>query len=289
MTAAATQLQGPRLYKRGEVDYASIDAVNFSTLKFMQKSPLHYRFACDNPRPATGPMRLGTAAHTAVLEPVRFLSDYAVFEPEEGKKPRRGTAAWEAFAAANDGKELLKQPEFDAAMRMRDAVRSNVEAMRYLKRGDAEVTLVWQDKETGVWLKGRVDFLSLSVPDVIADLKTARDVSPWAFQSAYAKLQYHMQAAMYADGLEAITGRAAYHKCIAVESADPHDVVVYDVIGEPLELGRETYRDLLNKLVECRKNDEWPGTSAGAEVSLRLPAWAVPDESDDLADLGLEQ
>lgn len=287
MTAAASLIQEPRLYKRGEIDYASIDAVNFSTLKFMAKSPLHYRHALESPKAATTPMRLGTAAHTAVLEPARFITDYAVFEPEEGKAPRRGTKAWEAFAAANDGKELLKQPEFDAAMRMRDAVRGNVEAMRYLKRGDAEVTLVWQDKETGVWLKGRVDFISQSVADVIADLKTARDVSPWAFQSAYAKMQYHVQAAMYADALESITGRPTYHKCIAVESAEPHDVVVYDVIGEPLELGREVYRDLLTKLVECRKNDEWPGASAGAEVSLRLPAWATA-EPDDLSDLGLE-
>jgi hypothetical protein len=288
MTAAALNL-APGLYRRGTIDYASIDAVNFSTLKYMAKSPLHYRHALDNPKPSTTPMRLGTAAHTAVLEPSRFITDYAVFEPEEGKAPRRGTKAWEAFAAANDGKELLKQAEFEAAMRMRDAVRGNVEAMRYLKRGDAEVTLVWQDKETGLWLKGRVDFISSAVGDVIADLKTARDVSPWAFQSAYAKLQYHMQAAMYADALESITGRPAYHKCIAVESTEPHDVVVYDVIGEPLELGRELYRELLGKVIECRKNNEWPGTSAGAEVSLRLPAWAVPDEADDLADLGLEQ
>jgi exodeoxyribonuclease VIII len=288
MTATALKL-APGLFRRGTIDYASIDAVNFSTLKYMQKSPLHYRHALESPRTATTPMRLGTAAHTAVLEPARFITDYAVFEPEEGKAPRRGTKAWDTFAAANDGKELLKQPEFNAAMRIRDAVRGNVEAMRYLRKGDAEVTLVWQDKETGLWLKGRVDFISQSVPDVIADLKTARDVSPWAFQSAYAKMQYHMQAAMYADGLEAILGRPTYHKCIAVESAEPHDTVVYDVIGEPLELGREVYRDLLHKLVECRKNNEWPGASAGAEVSLRLPAWAVPDESDDLGDLGLEQ
>jgi hypothetical protein len=285
--SAALQLPRAGLYLRGQIDYASIDAVNFSTLKFMAKSPLHYRCALESPKPATTPMRLGTAAHTAVLEPVRFTADYAVFEPEEGKSPRRGTKAWEAFESANDGKELLKQKEFDAAMRMRDAVRGNPEAMRYLRRIDPEVTLVWQDQETGVLLKCRLDGISHSVEDVITELKTARDVSPWGFQSAYAKMQYHVQAAMQCDGLQAVLGRAVYHKCIAVENAEPHDVVVYDVIGEPLELGTETYRDWLKKLVECRRNNEWPGASAGAEVSLRLPAWAAA-EQDDLSELGLE-
>lgn len=268
-------------------EYAALDAVNFSTLKFMSFSPLHYRFACDHPRLATAPMKLGTAAHMAILEPARFAREYAVYESAEGETPRRGTKAWEAFAAANADREILKPADFDAVLRMRDAVRRNAKALRYLRQGDAEQTLVWQDQETGVWLKSRLDWISQSVPCVICDLKTARDVRPWAFQSAYARMNYHAQAAMYGDGLEAIMGRATYHKCITVENSEPHDVVVYDVIGEPLEQGREAYRGWLKQLVECREKDEWPGLSPGAELSLRLPAWAVPDESD-LDDLGLE-
>lgn len=302
MTAAAVQLDGPRLYLRGQVDYASIDAVNFSTLKFMAKSPLHYRFACDHATKITQPMRLGDAAHTSTLEPVRFTQDYAVYVPppptpkksKTGKvtvpkapTDRRGTNAWKEFEVANDGKTVLKEGEFNAAMRIRDAVRSNAEALRYLRKGDAEVTLVWQDAETGVWLKCRLDFLSHSVPDVIAELKSSVDVSPWKFQSQYARMNYHVQAAMQCDGLEAVLGRTPYHKCIAVEATEPHDTAVYNVIGEPLELGREMYRDLLNKLVACRRNNDWPGVAAGAEVELRLPAWATAGQ-DDLSDLGLE-
>lgn len=278
------------VFRHSYPEYAALDAVNFSTLKYLSWSPLHYRFACDHPRPSTAPMRLGTATHMAILEPARFDRKYVVYEPEVGDSSRRGTKAWEAFADAHKGQVILKQPEYDAATRMRDAVRSSPEAMRYLRKGDAEVTLVWQDKETGLWLKGRVDWISQSVADVIADLKTAGDVRPWAFQSAYARMQYHAQAAMYGDGLEAITGRPSYHKCVAIESVEPHDVVVYDVIGEPLEQGREAYRGWLTQLVECRQKDEWPGLSPGAELSLRLPAWAVPDESDlgDLGELGVE-
>ncbi len=233
-------------------------------------------------------MRLGDASHTATLEPMRFTRDYAVYEPPEGKTDRRGTKAWDEFLEANPGRTVLKQDEFDNAMRIRDAVRSSTEAMRYLRKGDAEVTLVWQDKETGIWCKCRLDFYSRAIADadIIAELKTARDVQPRTFQSAYARLSYHAQAAMQCDGLEAILGRPVYHKCISVESTEPHDTVVYDVIGEPLEAGQAEYRTWLAKLAECRRDDEWLGVAAGAEVSLRLPAWAAA-ENDDLSDLGL--
>jgi hypothetical protein len=288
MTAAALDLK-PAMYKRGTITYASIDAANWSTVKHLTRSPKHYRHVLESGVAETGPMRLGAAAHTAVLEPADFTRSYAIAPcSPDGKPPRRGTKAWDEFAVANDGKTLLKEPEFATAMRVRDAVRSDPLVMRYLKRGEPELTLVWQDSATGVWCKGRLDWLSTSVPDVIVELKTAADVSPAKFQSAYARMMYHAQAAFYCDGLEAITGRPAYHKCVSVESKEPHDVVVYDVIGDPLEVGREIYRDLLRRLVECRKTNEWLGHGAGAEVSLRLPAWAVPDEADDLADLGLE-
>lgn len=277
----------PGIYKRGEVTYDAIDAVNFSTLKHLARSAKHYRHVVDaGGIDPTAPMRLGTAAHVATLEPGRFAREYAAVPDEGGKAPRRGTKAWEAFAAANDGRELLKQGEYDAAVAMRDAVRADALAMRYLIRGEPEVTLVWHDRETGILCKGRIDWLSTSVADIVVELKTAADVSPSKFQAAYARMLYHGQAAFYTDALETLTGRPAYHKCVAVESKAPHDVVVYDVIGEPLEAGTELYRDLLKQLAECRERDEWCGHGKGAEVTLRLPAWAVAND-DDLSDLGL--
>ncbi len=133
MSAVAHQQLTPRIYLRGQIDYASIDAVNFSTMKYMAKSPRHYRYACENPSATTQPMRLGDASHTATLEPMRFTRDYAVYEPPEGKTDRRGTKAWDEFLEANPGRTVLKQDEFDNAMRIRDAVRSSTEAMRDLR------------------------------------------------------------------------------------------------------------------------------------------------------------
>src|SRR3990172_8936133 len=146
---AAPKIVEPGIYRRGSIDYASIDAVNFSTLKVLAKSALHYRHIVDCGMETSAPMRLGEAAHTATLDPVRFTRDYAVYEPPEDKTDRRGTKAWKAFEQANAGKTILKDGEFTEAMLIRDAVRSDKLAMRYLRKGEAEQVMVWIDKETG--------------------------------------------------------------------------------------------------------------------------------------------
>src|SRR3954468_23785885 len=94
---------GPGLYLRGQIDYAAVKAVNFSTLKEMAVSPKRYRHRLKTPRQATRSMDLGTAAHTAILEPNRFMLDYALFE---GK--RRAGKEWKAFEAASGGKQIVK-------------------------------------------------------------------------------------------------------------------------------------------------------------------------------------
>ena len=68
-------------------DYAAAVGINFSTLKHMARSPMHYRYALEHPPAETPAMLLGRATHTAVFEPDRFQLDYAVWPGD-----RRGNA-----------------------------------------------------------------------------------------------------------------------------------------------------------------------------------------------------
>src|SRR4051812_24246093 len=77
-------------------DYIKIDAVNWSTLKHMRTSPLHYRHAVDSPDEDTARFGIGRAIHTAILEPHKLATDYAVFD---GK--RRAGKKWKTFEAEN--------------------------------------------------------------------------------------------------------------------------------------------------------------------------------------------
>lgn len=272
----------PGIYARGTVDYDAIDAVNYSTLKELARSPLHYRHRLDAPREQTKSMFRGSAAHTAILEPIEFMRRYVVFEGA-----RRAGKAWEAFQEENAGKVILKEDEFNTAMAMRDAVQRCATAMAYLRRGQHEAALAWTDPETGIACKGRPDFVADD--NTVVDVKTTRDPSPFWFQRDVARLQYHVQAAFYVDGLAQITRRESRAVIIAVESAPPHDVAVYRLPDdEVLGPGRDAYRAMLTKLAECRRDNRWPGVAGGFELTMTLPAWALPDESD-LDALGLEQ
>jgi len=288
-------VQVPGIYTRREVEYSEIDAVNQSTLKAMAKSPLHYKSGLTSQKKQTNPMRLGSLTHTALLEPDWLELEYALWAPRD---PKTGELKKDDFkgndylafltAATLEGRTVIKQRDLDGALRIAEAIHANQLAMRYLREMRAEPILVWRDEATGIVCKARLDGVSRSVPDVLVELKTAVDVAPWAFESAFAKRMYHMQTAFYSDGWKACTGRDLHGgKCIAVENTEPHDVIVYD-LAEVTDVGRETYRELLGKVADCRKSGLWLGQSPTQELTLRLPKWLDPEDDNPLEDLGLE-
>ncbi len=274
----------PGIYLRGELDYASINAINFSTLKHMARSPRHYQHVLKNGMVATASMGRGTLAHIAALEPERFAQEYAVYNGG-----RRAGKNWEAFRASAeaDGLKVIKESELDEALAIRDAVRADMTASACLSGGHAEVTLVWRDAETDTLCKGRVDFLRQD--NQIADLKIAADIEHGMFSKACARLQHYVQAAMYLDAVETLTKKPASFRIVAVESKAPHDVAVYTLSDEDvLGPGRDAYRTMLRRVAECRETGVWPGYSNGVEMPLVLPPWVLGDSENDLAALGLE-
>ncbi len=288
------------------LDYISADAVNISTLKELGRSALHYRYRKEHPRD-TGPLRLGTTAHTAILEPERFETKYAVWDrtTKSGRAAPRNGSAWEAFERAHEGKVIVPASEYAAATAMRDAVHASDAAMKYLSSGSAEVSMYWSDTEQERLCKGRIDWLTRAMlptyhrgpeqelvvgpagmTDVIVGLKTARDCRGIGFGNAAARLGYHLQWAYYHDGFEALTGRSAKLVEIVVESFAPYDVAVYVIPNEVVEAGREEYRRLLNVLRDCELAGDWPGV-ASDEQTLSLPEWIYKDDAN-LSDIGLD-
>ena len=269
--------------------YIQQKALDFSSLKEMARSPMQYLFRLEHPK-GSDALTLGTAAHTAILEPDKFMKSYALWDErtESGSvRPRRGKD-WEAFCAANSGKNIVRIDEFNLAMAMRDAVRSNLDAMRYLRSGEAEVSFTWHDAETEYLCKGRVDWLvKLGDLDVLAGIKTAKDCRPIGFGNQAARFGYHLQWAMYHDAWHVLTERQPKMVEIVVESAAPHDVAVYIIPAEIIEQGRDEYRKLMVRLRECESSGKWPGATEGEQL-LSLPSWVYHAE-DDLSDLGLEE
>lgn len=276
--------------------YHALPGVSISRLKELQRSPLHYRYRLDHPK-ETPPMTLGTAAHCAVLEPERFVREFAVWNrrSDSGNAcPRKGQF-WDAFVLENTGKTILTEDEYHAAVSLGKAVRADALAMRYLETGEPEVSMQWtlncvptSGPVATVPCRGRADWLTrINGEHYVIGLKTARDPRAFPFGAAGYKLGYHMQWAFYFDGYKALTGIEPKMREIVVESSPPYDVGVYNIPDDVIEQGRADYETLLRVLIECERLDQWPGFAQGAEVIFTLPTYAY-EKMEDIGDLGLE-
>lgn len=262
-------------------EYDASRRVNWSTLRHIARSPQHYLHALRAPHEETDAMRLGSAVHTAILEPETFPERYVVWTGG-----RRYGKAWDDFCAEHAGRDILTQAQYEQCVAMQAAVHAHPVAAGLVRGGQAEVSVEWTDSETGIECKGRIDYIR---EDCIVDLKTARDASPDGFGRAAWNLDYIAQLAWYRDGYAAATGRELPVRFIVVENSEPHVVAVYDMPEHILEIGRETYEDLLGRLQECQRSGRWPGYSDEA-MELELPRWALGSvrEDEDLTGLDLE-
>lgn len=255
-------------------EYRSIDAVNWSTLKYALQSGLSYHHHLTAPCPETDAMRLGRATHTAVFEPDRLLHEYVIWDGG-----RRAGKEWTDFQAMHEGRTILKPDEYDTAIAIRNAVRGHKAAAKLLRSGQAECTLTWTDQDTGLACKSRLDWLAKSA---LVDLKTTRDIEARAFGRHAATMLYHCQFAFAAMGLQS-HGLPTVVKIIAVESEPPHDVAVYELNEDVLWAGEVKVRQALETVRACRKAHKWPGRYPN-EIGLMLPSWDFPtdDETDAL-------
>lgn len=264
--------------------YSGLAAVNWSTLREMRLSPLHYQHRLTTPRDDTRAMAFGRASHTAVFEPQRFLLDYAIYEG----KVRRGKE-WDACCAANKGKTILSPDQYQTCLDVAAAVRAHPEAGPALTPpGEAEKTITWTDEITGIACKGRMDWYR---PGLLADLKTtARALDADELAAHVYRLGYHGQGAFYRAGLAANGLDAPPFTIIAVETAPPHDVGVFTLDDDFMWRGEQLVAELLSAVSRARFAQSWPGRYPEIR-SLSLPRWApvTDDEGDGLLNaLGLK-
>jgi hypothetical protein len=259
--------------------YDRIPRVNWSTLRHMKRSPRHYQAALSGLVAYTDAMRIGRAIHTAALEPERFRAEWAVWDGE-----RRAGKEWQKFKAEHASLEILKSKEYELVTAVAEAVRSHPHAGPLLSGGSTECTVLWTDSATGIECKARLDHAGRG----IVDLKSCLDASPEGFAGAAWNYDLAGQAGMYMDGFAAASGTAplAYH-LIAAEKDEPHVVQPYRVPKEILDMGRDLYRGLLERLADCRAKNEWPGYATGP-LELGLPRWAKSmNDDEDLTGLDL--
>lgn len=147
----------------------------------------------------------GAAAHALILGDEVFEDGYAVL-PFDSRRTK-AAQEWEAGQRAA-GKRVITQSDLASIGEAAKNLRRHPLIQAGIFDGEPEVSLIWQDEITGLWIKARPDALQLN-GQVVADLKTCASASIIDCHRSITKRAYHQQLALCIEGIERVFGVTA--------------------------------------------------------------------------------
>lgn len=263
----------PGIYKRLDFDdYLAIKAVSATALKaFVNDSPFHGKAVYDGITEEKAPasVALGAALHCAALTPELTADTIAV-----GPDARRNEKVWKAFEAENPGKLHLKPSEWRNVEGMLAGLRSTSAIVKILAAcEDRELTLVWEDADTGILCKSRLDLYSQSEA-MMLDIKTTGDGDEFKFARVCDQLGYDIQFAHYARGL--VANGLPFHQAgvLVVEQTAPWWAGICELSKDWFARGADRVTRAMEKWASLtRRGKPWPGYWTGV-LTLELPSKA---------------
>ena len=253
--------------------YHAYEGVSKSSLDLISRSPAHYM--CGAKQKSKRHLELGTALHTAVLEPERFLNEYMILK---GVKARTATEYKQAVKA-NGSELVLIETEACNIISLQETVAATPEVNDEL----ASCTMfeVSAFKEiNGVLCRCRFDAINLETHFTI-DLKSTQNSSREEFSESVYNYRYHVQDAFYSLVYREITGHELTFKFLAVENEPPHCPMIYELDDEAKRFGLlDVERDMV-AYNAATDSHEWKGYEQTNEP-LTLPSWALNAYEDQI-------
>lgn len=261
-----------------EAEYHSHPALSYSTGKEYLRSPAHYKHAIEN-RVEKKAYDVGHAIHALVLGKGAEIVEI----PHDTYRTKAAQEARDAAYA--EGKTPLKTAELAPVQAAAEAVLANADARKFLELdGEPEVSLFATDPETGIDIRGRVDWLPHAVKGrrtFPVDLKSTNNASPAEVRKTINKFHYDVQASLYRHLIELARGDETGPMVqIYVEPDAPHGVSVVQIAHEDwIEGGTRKLRQILRRHAECVKTGVWPSYPAGVHA-IEPPGWYLNDIYD---------
>lgn len=266
----------------------------------------------------------GKMIHKAVLEYDEFFNEYAVLDEKEnylntveeiksaiiqsGEKPTTGrkldlinqllainpnAKIWDVYLEEMQlqGKALIKKEKMQRCERIIQEVKNHKWLPNALNGGMVEQR-AWWEHDSGVLISMRMDYfhpsMGINKTPVVIDLKKSMSANPDYFSRQIFSKGMFIQAAMYVDGVKKITGQDPIYAWAVVEDMAPYIVECYAADPGTIDAGRAVYHKMIDKYLECKKNNFWPGYTNGSVNNLSIPPWAY-EKLDAYADMELEQ
>lgn len=244
-------------------DTSALSSTGAKTLHF--EGPRIFKHRQDNPV-RKDVFDFGSVVHALILG----VGDFEVIDHDSW----RTKAAQEAREAARaEGRAPVLRKEYDAACEMRDAVMDNHLAAGILSDGRPEVSVYATDPETGVRMRGRIDYLR---DDSFIDVKSVGGlIHPREFERTVWNLRYHFQAAFYQriltlNGIEALPPI-----WLVVSKEAPYEVLAYQPDQYLMARAHEDVDLALATYARCVETDTWPGLTPDDQIhTVTAPRWA---------------
>jgi hypothetical protein len=244
--------------------------------------PAKYRWQADHPQPPKREFDLGHAAHKYVLGAGAELVvlDYPNYLTKKAKSER--DAAYDA------GKTPLLTHHHEQVLAMAAELRK-VEAADGLFKpgtGTPEQTLVWQDRETGVWCRALLDWLPHPTDSrfLLRDYKTSgHGANPDGFDRTVYNFGYHIQLAFHLMGARALglAGDDAQALLVVQETDPPYLAAVINLDRIAMRIGHQEARRAIHLYAECQAAGRWPGYADEVHV-VGLPIYAERRYAEEL-------
>jgi hypothetical protein len=268
--------------------YLSWDAINNSSLGPLRISPAHYKMRLEIPQDDTQALRLGRLCHMGKFEPAALLKRFWVLDesalaaecrtakgaPVESVGSAKRTRDWEeklaGMQARNGSKEQVTQAELDQLVGVCTALADHPVAGPLTRSAHREVSWVRKirsGRKVIATLKGRIDLVEPGV--LLADFKTASDITDDGIAWSIWRWGYHRQAAFYQDAWCDLAGEWLPFWLIFAEPMPPYSVRCAVLNEDDIAQGRREYQAAIERIIECRRLDFWPGPSDPPE--FRLP------------------
>ncbi len=268
-------------------EYLALPGLNSSKLKPYSKS---VRFGVWSEAKKLKPsqaMSIGSLAHSLILEGEAafnrlIASDYITsgwpVNEKTGKVYGETSNKWAEWIETIDpNKKVMLPEELSKVKAMTQAVAEHPAAMQLLNQCNyRETAITWICEYTKEPMKALLDGFGSGIA---LDLKTiGKQLSAKMLEREMYDRQYHMQFAMYGDGLH-MNGFDTEFFVIFVQSKDEMDVCAALIDHAALEQGRADY---IKAVENYKKRDEPIKTGLfPAMIDLSIPYYAIEEFQDN--------
>ncbi len=197
-------------------------------------------------------LEFGKAAHYLQLGETEFAKHFVV-KPWDAFSDDTKRAWRDEHEAA--GFSIITKDDLAKVQAMARVLAKDEMAAYAFRDGRPEMSIVWQDADTGIWLKTRPDWLP-NTSHLVPNFKTAANGDPDDWDPC--GFGYHLKEALRIDGFKAV-GRPCVPYFILQETSRPFVCSTVYLPPRDLETGRMLYRKALRDLAKALKDKHFPG------------------------------